>query len=134
MSCACGRGQPGWKPDPGICDCQGPDQSHCACSHEPDADERRLTDRRLVVSWPRGWGKTAIGETINDLLRRQTIAVDDYLRDLLRARGVDPDDRSDGWEDRARDTLADLEIEDTYDMDDRYQMTATTTIRPRRDW
>ena len=75
--------------------------------------------------------ETAIGTQIRDLLMRQTKAVEDYLRDLLRARGIDPDDRSDGWEARAREALGDVELVDSYDMDDRYRMTARTTIRPR---
>lgn len=73
-----------------------------------------------------------IQTTIVDLLRRQTEAVEQRLRALLTARGIDPDDRTDGWEDRAREALADLEIVESVDMSDPYRMTATTEIRPRK--
>lgn len=38
MSCACGRGLPGRRPDPGVCpfdDPHGPAGGHCICCHEP---------------------------------------------------------------------------------------------------
>ena len=68
---------------------------------------------------------------IRDLLLAQARAVEDYLRELLTARGIDPEDRTDGWEDRARKALADLEIVYSIDASDMCRIFIETTIRPR---
>jgi hypothetical protein len=68
------------------------------------------------------------------LLRSRDSAVEQHVRGILTARGVDPDDRSAGWEARARSALADLELVDEgLEWDDTGRhVTARTTVRPRR--
>lgn len=65
-----------------------------------------------------------------DLLRQQTKAVDAGLREIIAARGVDPDDRSPGWEDRCRAVLADLEWHESVEWLGDYRARIVTTIRP----
>lgn len=67
----------------------------------------------------------------SDLIRRQSEAVERRLRQILEARSVDPDDRTDGWEDRARDALADLHLDESVEWIDEYHARIVTTIRPR---
>lgn len=74
----------------------------------------------------------AIQTAVEGLLRRQARGVEDRLRRMLEERGIDPDDRSEGWEDRARAALGDLEIVERTDWSDPYRLTLTTEIRPRR--
>ena len=68
---------------------------------------------------------------ISDLLRQQARAVDQKLRDVLATRGVDPDDRSPGWEDRARDALEGLELTESVEWLDNYRARIVTVIRPK---
>jgi hypothetical protein len=51
-------------------------------------------------------GLDDLGDVTSALLRARAAAVEQHLRGILTARGIDPDDRSDGWEDRARSALA----------------------------
>lgn len=67
-----------------------------------------------------------------DLLAQQRAALEQSLRDLLANNGVDPDDRTDGWEDRARAILSRFEAVDTFEMSDDFRASITTTIRPRQ--
>lgn len=77
----------------------------------------------------------AVTGPVFDLLRQQRAAVERYLRDVLVARGVDPEDRTEGWEGRARAALADIEAVDTFDMsedypDDRHHRVPAASARP----
>lgn len=71
-------------------------------------------------------------DTVHGLLRAQAKAVDEALADILRARGVDPDDRTEGWEDRCRAALADLELTETTRWTGDWTLLTETTIAPRR--
>lgn len=75
---------------------------------------------------------TPVFETmISDLMMAQARAVEDHVRDLLRSYGIDPEDRTDGWEDRAREALSGLEVVDSIDASDLCRIFIETTIRPR---
>ena len=76
-------------------------------------------------------GLTDFQTEISDLLRQQARAVDQKLRDVLTIRGVDPDDRSLGWEDRAREALGDLELTESVEWLENYRARIVTTIRPK---
>lgn len=70
---------------------------------------------------------------VAELLAAQARAVDLKLRDILTARGVDPDDRSPGWADRGRTALADVEIRDVTRFDGPYRIVVETTVRTGQD-
>ena len=74
----------------------------------------------------------ALTTMIAELTRSQAKAVEARLRQLLIAKGIDPDDRSPGWEDRARRALGDLELSDSVEWLDECRARITTTIRPKR--
>lgn len=63
---------------------------------------------------------------------------DRQLAELLRAHGVDPDDRSEGWEDRAREVFRNFEWEQTVEADlaspggQRFAASVTMRLRPKR--
>lgn len=67
------------------------------------------------------------------LLRAQARAVEEWLARYLAAHGVDPDDRSLGWEERARAVLRDVEAVEELELTDGdpYRIVLTTTLRRR---
>lgn len=67
----------------------------------------------------------------HDLADRQAEKVEQSLRELLTVAGLDPDDRSVGWQERARTALAGLEVDTSFDWADDGRMMATTVIRRR---
>jgi hypothetical protein len=73
-----------------------------------------------------------IRHEFRQLADRAAEAVEQNLRQLLAAAGFDPDDRSDGWEDRARVAFAGTEVDTTFDSTVAGQLTVVTTVRHRR--
>lgn len=73
-----------------------------------------------------------IAEAVADLRRRMASQTDAEVAKLLAAIGIDPADRTEGWEDRARAALGGFKLETTYHLsdDDTLVMWAETTIRP----
>lgn len=58
-------------------------------------------------------------------------AVEERLRAILAACGVDPDDRSPGWQDRARAALPGLQVDRSSEWTEDNQLTMTAVIRRR---
>lgn len=70
-----------------------------------------------------------------ELVEKCKQEMDRQLAELLRAHGIDPDDRSEGWEERAREVFRGYDIGHVEEVNcggpDGQMLTASVTIQLR---